>query len=204
MVRRRMGVARTTSGILRASQHVLSPRGAGDDDRCADQSACAGIKPALKLKMAALRTALLVVALSLATTSAFSTYRLRIPNGLSVKGFGAVGHVNKVGGGQPTQFGIDFERGGGRWNAAICALDSDGDGATNGEELGDPCCEWRVGLPVRPNPTSPGHPDTFTAAELAEMKCTPSSTEAPAPLPEQRSATAFAPLSTDGSDAKDL
>ncbi|KDO32820.1 hypothetical protein SPRG_02513 [Saprolegnia parasitica CBS 223.65] len=146
--------------------------------------------------MAAGRTAVLVlVSLSLATTDAFSTYRLRIPNGLSVEGFAAVGHVNKVGGGQPTQFGIDFERAGGRWNAALCALDSDGDGATNGEELGDPCCEWRVGLPVRPNPRSPGHPDAFTASELAAMKCTPSTAKTPLPN---------APASTDGSDAKDL
>lgn len=31
------------------------------------------------------------------------------------------------------------------WNAAVCGADSDGDGATNGEELGDPDCEWQRG-----------------------------------------------------------
>lgn len=29
--------------------------------------------------------------------------------------------------------------------AAVCGLDSDGDGATNGEELADPDCEWVFG-----------------------------------------------------------
>lgn len=27
----------------------------------------------------------------------------------------------------------------------MCCADSDGDGLTNGEELGDPCCEWKKG-----------------------------------------------------------
>lgn len=30
---------------------------------------------------------------------------------------------------------------------ALCRMDSDGDGATNGEELGDPCCFWETELP---------------------------------------------------------
>ncbi len=34
---------------------------------------------------------------------------------------------------------------GGNWTAAICAADSDGDGQTNGAELGDPCCTWSAG-----------------------------------------------------------
>ncbi|MBW2526796.1 MAG: hypothetical protein JRI23_21615 [Deltaproteobacteria bacterium] len=29
--------------------------------------------------------------------------------------------------------------------AAVCGLDSDVDGQTNGQELGDPCCEWQMG-----------------------------------------------------------
>ena len=44
---------------------------------------------------------------------------------------------------------------------AVCdALDSDGDGLTNGDELGDPCCcwdavkEWNVLLAVHDLPTS--------------------------------------------------
>jgi hypothetical protein len=45
--------------------------------------------------------------------------------------------------------------------AGICALDSDGDGRTNGEELGDPSCTWRPGQVSPPGPVSnPGVPDT--------------------------------------------
>lgn len=29
------------------------------------------------------------------------------------------------------------------WTRALCEMDSDGDGLTNGQELGDPCCLWR-------------------------------------------------------------
>ena len=32
-----------------------------------------------------------------------------------------------------------------QWNAALCRMDSDGDGLTNGQELGDPDCVWTKG-----------------------------------------------------------
>ncbi len=35
-----------------------------------------------------------------------------------------------------------FAKAGFIWTRALCEADSDGDGLTNGEELGDPCCEW--------------------------------------------------------------
>ncbi|MEE2758021.1 MAG: hypothetical protein VYA30_15290 [Myxococcota bacterium] len=50
-----------------------------------------------------------------------------------------------------TGFGIDFGLSRGIWAVdddpmvGICALDSDGDGLSNGTELGDPDCGWRVG-----------------------------------------------------------
>ena len=39
-------------------------------------------------------------------------------------------------------FGVDFMLAGYEWTAELCLKDSDGDGLTNGEELGDPCCVW--------------------------------------------------------------
>ena len=30
-----------------------------------------------------------------------------------------------------------------QWTEALCHMDSDGDGRTNGEELGDPDCVWQ-------------------------------------------------------------
>ena len=32
-----------------------------------------------------------------------------------------------------------------RWTRELCQKDSDGDGRTNGEELGDPSCTWVPG-----------------------------------------------------------
>eukprot|EP00936_MAST-01D_sp_MAST-1D-sp1_P001200 g1200.t1 len=32
-----------------------------------------------------------------------------------------------------------------KWTKALCETDSDGDGLTNGQELGDPCCTWQRG-----------------------------------------------------------
>ena len=32
-----------------------------------------------------------------------------------------------------------------QWNSALCRKDSDGDGLTNGQELGDPDCVWTKG-----------------------------------------------------------
>lgn len=32
-----------------------------------------------------------------------------------------------------------------RWSEWLCLQDSDHDGKTNGDELGDPCCEWNYG-----------------------------------------------------------
>ena len=49
------------------------------------------------------------------------------------------------GGGSPrTQFGLDFAANGYDWEG-IWNLDSDGDGQSNGEELGDPCGAWLPG-----------------------------------------------------------
>lgn len=42
-------------------------------------------------------------------------------------------------------FGSAFMAAGFQWTAELCAADSDGDGRTNGEELGDPCCMWKAG-----------------------------------------------------------
>ncbi|KAJ1617206.1 hypothetical protein T492DRAFT_579871, partial [Pavlovales sp. CCMP2436] len=43
------------------------------------------------------------------------------------------------------QFGVDFKSAGHTWTTALCKLDSDGDSRSNGEELGDPACAWKVG-----------------------------------------------------------
>ena len=66
----------------------------------------------------------------------------------------AVGHVaprpqeyaTYVLGGLPRNpFGRDFVSAGHRWTVELCRKDSDADGRTNGEELGDPFCTWTPG-----------------------------------------------------------
>jgi len=73
------------------------------------------------------------------------------PNGATVtipKNVAAIGHVDKAGGGALNKYGEDFSAQGNAWTRALCEADSDGDGQTNGLELGDPCCVWKVGRKV--------------------------------------------------------
>ena len=77
--------------------------------------------------------------------TAFPTFRSRIPNGFTVPNpniagtvWSGVGH-NAVGGGGPRNaFGQYFAAANFQWTPELCAMDSDGDGRTNGQELGDP------------------------------------------------------------------
>lgn len=58
-------------------------------------------------------------------------------------------------------FGEDFVKFGWRWTSELCHADSDGDGLTNGEEVGDPDCVWQQGdpdPPLFPLPEIGGHP----------------------------------------------
>lgn len=40
--------------------------------------------------------------------------------------------------------GINITRAKHSWSQWLCLYDSDGDGKTNGDELGDPCCTWNA------------------------------------------------------------
>ena len=51
----------------------------------------------------------------------------------------------------------DFQNNNHVWDAALCNKDSDGDGKTNGEELGDPNCQWTPTGSFRPSRAT-GHP----------------------------------------------
>jgi hypothetical protein len=85
-----------------------------------------------------------------AGAGAWTGWRFRIPNGDE---FGCYScHYIP-----PNQFYYDFrDVGGNQWNASLAAMDSDGDGYTNGEELLDPDGEWTMGEP------DPGNPDDAT------------------------------------------
>ncbi|XP_052220094.1 MOXD1 homolog 2-like isoform X1 [Dreissena polymorpha] len=95
---------------------------------------------------------LAVLALCVTSVHAYPSYRDNIPNGYNVanpcdssKKWDGVGHEKPGGAGTRNPFGEDFKVNNEIWDAAICRKDSDGDGRTNGEELGDPNCVWRKG-----------------------------------------------------------
>lgn len=105
---------------------------------------------------------------------AFPSNRHRIPNGFRIpcpegaygcrEGFcWGVGHTTCAGHGALNVFGLDFDAAGHKWTKELCEKDSDGDGLTNGEELGDPCCLFQSWSIVSDYTSSfqPSHPGDF-------------------------------------------
>ncbi|KAG1702284.1 hypothetical protein DVH05_010074 [Phytophthora capsici] len=82
------------------------------------------------------------VALLVAPVDSHEAYARKLPNGENVTGVKAIGHTDPNGGGIRNAFGRAFYDAGHAWTKELCMSDSDRDGQTNGEELGDPCCEW--------------------------------------------------------------
>lgn len=77
----------------------------------------------------------------------------------------ALGHQNMKGGGTLNKFGESFLKHKFVWSLEMCLDDADGDGETNGMELGDPCCTWKEGdRPARSWGLShPGDPDKVSS-----------------------------------------
>ncbi|XP_069121168.1 uncharacterized protein [Argopecten irradians] len=105
------------------------------------------------------------IVICLTTVWGFQHFQDEIPNGKNVPHpckashmWKGVGHFNPLGGGSPNQFGIDFYNAGKIWTKTFCVMDSDNDGKTNGEELGDPKCVWTKGNapPITVGITHPG------------------------------------------------
>lgn len=66
--------------------------------------------------------------------------------------------------------------------ADVCGLDSDGDGATNGEELGDPGCTWQTG-DANPSSTTTTNPGNASSAPSVPVQDDGGCGASPAPAP---------------------
>ena len=111
----------------------------------------------------------ILIAIAIISVSNLSARDFRVnqlPNGSKFKCSNC--HVSSGGGGALNKFGqtvgSKYLNGGNVvWNAELAALDSDGDGFTNGAELGDPNGEWKIGQ-ANPNVneiTNPGNPQSI-------------------------------------------
>eukprot|EP00672_Neobodo_designis_P019274 CAMPEP_0174833118 /NCGR_PEP_ID=MMETSP1114-20130205/4044_1 /TAXON_ID=312471 /ORGANISM="Neobodo designis, Strain CCAP 1951/1" /LENGTH=206 /DNA_ID=CAMNT_0016066989 /DNA_START=97 /DNA_END=715 /DNA_ORIENTATION=+ len=131
---------------------------------------------------------LLFLAVSSPLVAAFENYQNNIPNGRTVVRNGqtwpGVGHENRAGGGARNPFGAAFAAAGRSWTSELCQADTDGDGFTNGQELGDPSCTWTAGgTPSRTTGIShPGYADsTPTTTNAAGTTLAPGATTTAAP-----------------------
>ncbi|KAG1696842.1 hypothetical protein DVH05_017752 [Phytophthora capsici] len=76
------------------------------------------------------------------TVQGYAKYVKLVPNGGNVPDNSNIGHLDPAGETGLSDFGKAFSTAGNAWSATLCQLDTDGDGYTNGQELGDPCCTW--------------------------------------------------------------
>lgn len=75
------------------------------------------------------------------------------------------------------EFGEQFEHADKTWTVNFCKSDTDGDKKTNGDELGDPCCEWNFGDASFPRLTAisnPAEPTSTTTAPSCSLDGVPS------------------------------
>ncbi len=102
----------------------------------------------------------------LASTYAYRQDLAKLPNGNS---YGlTLGHPGGATG-RTTKIASSFYAMGQTWNKAFCLADADGDGQSNGLEMGDPCCKW-----------SPGQVPQFTTG-LSDPNSAASMTMTPMP-----------------------
>ena len=131
---------------------------------------------------------LAAAALALAAVSAHREYVPYHPNGALIPNRGGgLGHLSPGGGGKRNPYGSAWEEAGkdaAAWSAkdwALCKAESDGDGQSNGFELGDVCCNWTVASGVAPaTKTSISNPgDAKSTSSRPHVNCTAAAPAAP-------------------------
>ncbi|KAG7382121.1 hypothetical protein PHYPSEUDO_005197 [Phytophthora pseudosyringae] len=141
------------------------------------------------------------VAASLSTApeaEAYKMFQQKLPNGANVPGVDAIGHAGPSGG-PNNDFGLDFIEAMFRWTKAFCEKDSDGDGQTNGQELGDPCCEfvyrqsptvrWTEGVSHPGNPKRKSDPKLWEGIVCGAAAAEPEAAEEKKEVQEEKEDT---------------
>ncbi|RLN96363.1 hypothetical protein BBJ28_00025647, partial [Nothophytophthora sp. Chile5] len=119
--------------------------------------------------------AVMATALMVLRVASYPDFVSQVPNGANVPGAPEIGHVPHDWP-ERNAFGQDFDDAGREWTQQLCEADSDEDGQTNGQELGDPCCEWSE-LSDRPprwtdGVSHPGDPSkTSDPSRWASIRC---------------------------------
>lgn len=76
-------------------------------------------------------------------------------------------------------FGRDFDMNGRTWDEALATLDSDGDGYTNGEELGDPMGTWRPAMGTPTHCACASRPGFASCSPMgSDSRCRPAEVDA--------------------------
>lgn len=121
-------------------------------------------------------TALLLLLTFVPPSAGHQEYVPYNPNGANA-GVAAIGHTDPNGGGDTNSYGSDFHKAGSYKSAygpALCAIDSDGDGQSNGFELGDECCKWThaAQTPLRSDSISnPGDRNSVSSRAACDGSC---------------------------------
>ncbi|GLD92828.1 hypothetical protein PINS_up001407 [Pythium insidiosum] len=84
---------------------------------------------------------LVAFAMSLGVVAARQDFSALVPNGAAFEDR-PIGYVSTADDSPLDSFGKALEAAGRAWTLSLCKGDADGDGQTNGVELGDPCCLW--------------------------------------------------------------
>lgn len=121
----------------------------------------------------------LLALLSIPFVHARPNFPDRLPNGRASRDPASgltclfLGHNNCVPGAPRNQFGLDFAAANRLWTKELCEKDSDGDGLTNGQELGDPCCTWTPTTAGRATlcRTQLSHPGDASSTNSAPTTC---------------------------------
>ncbi|GMF16334.1 unnamed protein product [Phytophthora lilii] len=139
------------------------------------------ISTTMKFAVSPVLLATAIAALSVPGIDAKPEFVKLIPNAALVPDAPAIGHKDNTGASSANNdFGRAFDDAGKVWTLELCKADTDGDGQTNGQELGDPCCEWSVGSKPRWSsgyltPAIPRKPPTRVCGPASTARTSPQS-----------------------------